>query len=363
MNDDYEKALNDDYEKVLRERSIRRQFPIGAYSQAIHDFDADRVLSLVVNCGSDIHWKNDDDYGAVHCAVLKNHYGLMNACIAARVDLNQRASSGHMCGYLPLQYLIQRFKDYPFDNSLICSLIILMLDGGARVDHDCLAPSPSTLLLSPEILRRLVNVGADINATNLFGSTFFMFQVKFAHVALVECALRLGANPNQFMGDGRPLVSFIRHCGDGLRVTALLLVYGADLNIAYSKHQNAFDVALSYTDRRSEWYRTGDRTAIKSCALFLIGGCIVSQQQRELFENQYPEEVPLAVALLRKTAIIAFRARALEICLALQSLELPAPQTIAILDESAIAGAEFLPYIVKWTLVTKVKHFRKKDEE
>jgi hypothetical protein len=62
--------------------------------------------------------------------------------------------------------------------------------------------------------------------------------------------------------------------------------------------------------------------------------------------------------LVATTHIGMIRARATEICVALQDLELPAFVTLAIIDEAVHENS--IRMWAKWELITAVKHFRQR---
>ncbi len=62
--------------------------------------------------------------------------------------------------------------------------------------------------------------------------------------------------------------------------------------------------------------------------------------------------------LVATTRIGFIRKRAAEICIGLQSLELPAFVTLAIIDEAVHENS--IRMWAKWELITAVKHFRQR---
>jgi hypothetical protein len=68
--------------------------------------------------------------------------------------------------------------------------------------------------------------------------------------------------------------------------------------------------------------------------------------------------VPAAKKRIERAGFAAIRARVLEICVALQSLEMPAPQLIEIVTHACAPFAAQLPYHYLWDAVVLVKHFR-----
>ena len=62
---------------------------------------------------------------------------------------------------------------------------------------------------------------------------------------------------------------------------------------------------------------------------------------------------------IQRVGLDEIRERAFEICLALQSLRLPALQTVLILTEACAPFAAQLDFHRLWNLVVKVKHFQR----
>jgi hypothetical protein len=70
-------------------------------------------------------------------------------------------------------------------------------------------------------------------------------------------------------------------------------------------------------------------------------------------------QVPAAKKEIELVGFTAIRARVLEICIALQDMQLPAPQLIEIVTHTCTPFAAQLPYHYLWDAVVLVKHFRK----
>ncbi len=68
--------------------------------------------------------------------------------------------------------------------------------------------------------------------------------------------------------------------------------------------------------------------------------------------------VPAAKKRIEQAGFAAIRARVLEICIALQEIEMPAPQLIEIVTHTCAPFAARLPYHYLWDAVVLVKHFR-----
>jgi hypothetical protein len=69
-------------------------------------------------------------------------------------------------------------------------------------------------------------------------------------------------------------------------------------------------------------------------------------------------QVPAAKKRIERAGFAAICARVLEICVALQEIEMPAPQLIEIVTHACAPFAAQLPYHYLWDAVVLVKHFR-----
>jgi hypothetical protein len=69
-------------------------------------------------------------------------------------------------------------------------------------------------------------------------------------------------------------------------------------------------------------------------------------------------QVPAAKKRIERAGFAAICARVLEICIALQDMEMPAPQLIEIVTHTCTPFAAQLPYHYLWDAVVLVKHFR-----
>jgi cytohesin len=75
---------------------------------------------------------------------------------------------------------------------------------------------------------------------------------------------------------------------------------------------------------------------------------------------QILSQVPAAKKRIEQAGFAAIRARVLEICIALQSLEIPAPQLIEIVTQACAPFAAQLPYHYLWDAVVLVKHYHRR---
>ena len=73
--------------------------------------------------------------------------------------------------------------------------------------------------------------------------------------------------------------------------------------------------------------------------------------------GQIQSQVPAAKKRIERAGFAAIRERVLEICNALQALDIPAPQLIEIVTHACTPFAAHLPYHYLWDAVVLVKNF------
>jgi hypothetical protein len=76
---------------------------------------------------------------------------------------------------------------------------------------------------------------------------------------------------------------------------------------------------------------------------------------------KYRAALPAARKQIERAGFVVIRSRVLEICNALQELQVPAPQLIEILVASCEPFAYRLPYHILWNAVVLVKHFHQRQ--
>jgi ankyrin repeat protein len=165
---------------------------------------------------------------------------------------------------------------------------------------------------------------------------------------LVEC----GAEIDRLDNDGEtPLFVRSRVQGEGER---LLIALGADVRVANTYGRTACHFAAL---RRNGL-----------CALVAAGGDldqpdingVTPRMTATRLEFQLPtaEEIDAARQRIAETRLDLVRARAFQICLGLQPLDINALQLCEILAHSFGALGSLIAFHQWWAIVTKVKHFR-----
>ena len=109
----------------------------------------------------------------------------------------------------------------------------------------------------PQLVRLLVENGADLEWTNCNHETVLFAAVKQRKLGALRELLCAGANVNHERFDGKTVLFTAAKAGD-VEIVKLLISYGADVNVQLELEDKAIDVVLhDYSD--SLWPRKGSR--------------------------------------------------------------------------------------------------------
>ncbi len=255
---------------------------------------------------------------------------------------------------------------------------------------------------------------ATVDAANERGETALWLAVFFDHQEAVEALVQAGADVNKADADGHTPFAVAASNGQWSVVTTLarsnsVKDIGAEIvsgktalwlalsSDAYWRFQAAIDRAATalicagadvncqcggksllqliakrhYDDSLTLLLAAGAATAGVSAvdcggrketiSLMLAGGVEWTDHEILAFCQGLAEirsQVPAAKKRIERVGFAAIRARIVEISIALQPLELPAPQLIEIVTHTCTPFAAQLPCHYLWDAVVLVKHFR-----
>jgi ankyrin repeat protein len=354
---------------------------------------------------------------ALWLAAKERHAHVVRALLKAGADVNKADKDGYaplsMAEIAPIAtMLIKHGADVNAANKRgetalwlaawfnRAGVVEVLLQAGADVNKaDEQGNTPlSTAEIAP-IATMLIKHGADVNVANKRGETALWRAAWYNRAGVVEVLLKAGADVNKADKDGFAPLSMAKNAP----IATMLIKHGADVNVAnkcgltalwvaaISNHAGVVEVLLQAgadVNVASRLGRTALMMAAQSSAdnvllllaagaatvgvttvdccnrdvvaLMMAGGVVWTELETEQVIRccgVTRSEVSAAKKRIERAGFAAIRARLLEICIALQSLALPAPQLIEIVTAACAPFAAQLPYHYLWDAVVLVKHF------
>jgi hypothetical protein len=255
--------------------------------------------------------------------------------------------------------------------------------------------------------------GCPPNQANSFGVTALFVAAQEGRTAVVDLLLCAGADVNaaRSLDGATPLLLAAQHGNDD--ACRLLIACDAQVNRCTTNHGSMPIYSAAYNNRRSTLtmliaagadVNQATRGAISTQSLYLaawkdlreigailvVAGAVLSAIERQLLssslrpdryaawqsilDGQIPHSEREAIVLsleaerakLHQVAVgfhwARLRAKLIEICFGLESLDLPALLTCMIFDATD-ERTSILPMIKSWTVVTNVKHRLSAEEK
>ena len=170
---------------------------------AVKQGDMSRVTELL-NKGANINYrKEDEQVTALDVAVLDNNINLINFLLEHGADVNSTTKNG---------YTALLVASTPYSGNF--DVVDTLIKHGADVNAKSFVEQWSPLLLASanafpdeSVIRRLVEAGARINDSNIYGVTPLMCIAQFGSDTLVEYLLKKGANANLKTTDGSFIIN------------------------------------------------------------------------------------------------------------------------------------------------------------
>jgi hypothetical protein len=193
-----------------------------------------------------------------------------------------------------------------------------------------------------ETVKILIKYGADVNLEDVDGWVPLHFAVHFDSPYLWNSLLKKIDNKVIVESAHRYMryYNITIHTDDSINIFTILINNGANVN---------------HIDNR--FGRNPLKYALNSCKtinlpILLAAG---ADHPNDLDITCLKKEIELA-------GFNAIRKRAGTICIAMQTLNLPAPQMIEVILQTCVPFAENLPYHYLWDLVVTVKHFHDRQQ-
>jgi ankyrin repeat protein len=239
------------------------------------------------------------------------------------------------------------------------------VDAAARGGETALLAACS--MPATELVRFLLDAGADINARTAAGVTPLIAAVTHRHDATVRLLVERGASTVPVGRKGQS-IGFASVDSSAHECLIALAATGVDLQDFAVKRLRTCTAEFLFTLLLLGAVSSVDTSEPDLAGIAamwdvpLVGDAVELPAHRNFAAhcrngvrafNRFCSDV---VASQRLGLI---NSRAATICFALQSAQLPALQTLAIIDE-ACPLAPVLPMHLKWDMVAKIKHFRDK---
>jgi ankyrin repeat protein len=125
-----------------------------------------------------------------------------------KLDANAAVEGGEYPFFTCSRDIISRIDYYTYDTECVLlagngdfNNVLRLLEKGAPTSYVCKHRGSSAIMIASkyghiEIIRLLIQYGADIDAQNHQGQTSLMLASKYGHKECVQLLLEKGANPN-----------------------------------------------------------------------------------------------------------------------------------------------------------------------
>jgi ankyrin repeat protein len=248
-------------------------------------------------------------------------------------------------------------------------LVVFLVVHGANINQiDTHGWNPIHVAISNKnirIVRFLIENGANINLCDNVGWTPLHSALSLNHRVLVEVLIEYNANVNISDNFGNTplhrLVKVYNNVFANHSVANILMIklikHGADVNKKNNDDETPLQCALS-TDIVMPM-----KILLAAGANYIRLPIILHTKIIECRAEFYSKRINFQKKNIELVGFHAIRERAGTICIALQDLDLPAPQTIEIIVQACVPFAENLPYHYLWDLVVMVKHFHDRQSK
>jgi ankyrin repeat protein len=341
------------------------------------------IAELLLNAGARIDDADNRGETALHLAIANRHPAVVDLLIARGADL----SVCNFNQFTPLALSVQHKTDRvavaliragaPVDDEdsqvlvqlSAMSVAVVQLLVERSIDFSALRSDVSPLHAAaqrgendnPALVRALIAAGVNRNARDRNGATPLHYCASSGYEDSLRALIQAGAGADVDVVDHDGLTPLHYACGSIKHNCAfVLLAAGADVCARDCNGQTAGHFASELV---------GVTLSPDTLHLLVAAGTDLDEVdlQGVSVRQMSTLDVPLSptaderLAMLEKIARERFalvRARAFEICVAIQPLALNALQTVEILVHSCGPAAQLVPFHKWWALATTVKHFQ-----
>jgi cytohesin len=330
------------------------------------------IAAMLIERGADVNAANKRGESALWRAAKGCRADVVDALLQAGADVSKADKEGSAA----------------LSVAASATIATMLIERGADV-HATNERGETALLLAvqdenylADVVEALVQAGADVNKADTSGRLPLPLAADERHWSCVTLLVRSNriANVDALDSDGKTALWMAldepeeSYMAEAREAAAALICAGADVDFQWSGESLLRSVAQSWgsadnvllllaAGAATTGVSAADCYNLDVMALMMAAGVVWTELEIEQAIRRCGvtrSEVSAAKKRIEKFRFEAIRSRVLEICIALQSLEIPAPQLIEIVTQACAPFAAQLPYHYLWDAVVLAKHFHRR---
>jgi hypothetical protein len=217
-----------------------------------------------------------------------------------------------------------------------------------------------------DIVEYLITNGVNINHDDIYGKHVLFYALNSyalnstANISIIEMLLKHIVNINQIDINGNNVLLHAIYANIGTNIIGLLINCGVDIKYK-NKDKSPLSIAVKLTINHYRF--RNEQVPILLAAGSDHTGIDIKIKKNIVKISLGEKSLKFPKKEIELAGFNAIRKRAGTICIAIQDLDLPAPQTIEIIVQACVPFAENLPYHYLWDLVVMVKHFHDRQSK
>jgi ankyrin repeat protein len=351
------------------------------------------IAKMLIERGADVNVANTRGQTRLWVAARYGDADVVEALLQAGADVNKADEDG----YAPLSAAASA-KAHEDGFAAITTITKMLIDHGA--DVNATNNRGETALVramigdSADVVEALLQAGADVNKADASGRlplTVAANHSRWSNVTLLVRSNRI-ANVDALGSSGKTALWMAldepeeSYLAEAREAATALICAGADVDFQWigvsllrsGTQRWISDVLLLLSaGATTVGVSAADCRNCDVMALMMAGGAVWTDleierailhfvddddidniDERLVTPAEILSQVPAAKKWIEQFGFARIRARVFEICIALQSLAVPAPQLIEIVTAACVPFAAQLPYHYLWDAVVLVKHYK-----